>query len=88
LVQQTREVVEEMLKTIAVIDHDLAVARVHALLIAHTTRQGRPRGALDLAVAATAVVSRRLLVTTDAKAKLSGLPGLDVEVVSSSSSGP
>lgn len=81
LVQQARELVEDTLTTVTILDHDLTVARVHALLLAHTTRQGQRRGALGLAIAATAVTHRRVLVTTDARARFAELPGIDVEVV-------
>jgi tRNA(fMet)-specific endonuclease VapC len=81
LVRRLREIVEATLETVTVLDHDLSVTRVHALLMAHTTRTGQPLGAFDLAIAATAVAHRRTLATTDAKAKFADLPGLEVEVV-------
>jgi tRNA(fMet)-specific endonuclease VapC len=81
-----RQKIDGVLAVHDIVDYDLSVARVHALLMAHARRNGQPRGAYDLAIAATAVASRRLLITTDAKAKLSDLPGLDVEVVTSSMS--
>jgi tRNA(fMet)-specific endonuclease VapC len=76
-----RAEVEEVLRTMEVLDYDLAVARVHAMLMAHVRCMGQPRGAFDLAIAATAVASRRTLVTTDTRTSFDGLPGLDVEVV-------
>ena len=47
--------------------YDLQVARAHASLLAHVRRTGRPRGAHDLIIAATAVASDRMVVTTDVK---------------------
>lgn len=76
-----RQKIDEILELHDVVDYDLSVARVHGLLMAHARRAGQPRGALDLAIAATAVAHRRVLITTDAKARFADLPGLDVEVV-------
>lgn len=76
-----RAAIEEVLRTLEILDYDLAVARVHAMLMAYAQVGGRPRGAFDLAIAATAVAYRRVLVTTDARAGFDDLPGLDVVVV-------
>jgi tRNA(fMet)-specific endonuclease VapC len=57
--------VEELLTTIPVEDYDLGVARTHARLLAHARRSGRPRGAHDLIIAATALASDRIVVTAD-----------------------
>lgn len=73
--------VEGMLAGIPVIPYDLTVAREHARLLAHTCRTGRPRGAHDLQIAATAATTRRAILTTDAQA-FDGLPGIDARVVS------
>ncbi|MGH2949212.1 MAG: PIN domain-containing protein [Solirubrobacteraceae bacterium] len=73
--------VEGMLAGIPVIPYDLTVAREHARLLAHTRRAGRPRGAHDLQIAATAAATRRAILTTDAQA-FDGLPGIDARVVS------
>jgi tRNA(fMet)-specific endonuclease VapC len=51
------------------------VARAHATLLAHTRRSGRPRGAHDLVIAATAVSQARIVVSADASA-FDELPGL------------
>lgn len=79
--QAKRQRIDDVLVLHDIVDYDLSVARVHALLMAHAQRSGQPQGSLDLAIAATAVASKRLLITTETKAKLCGLPGLDVEVV-------
>jgi len=86
LAAQLRHAAEASLNSLYVLDYDLRVARVHALLIAHARRAGEPRGAFDLAIAATAVAHRRVLVTTDARASFADLPGLDVKVVGRQSS--
>lgn len=57
--------VHGVLGRVAVLAYDLSVARHHAQLLAHVRRQGRPRGAHDLQIAATAWASGRVVVTTD-----------------------
>ena len=57
--------VESILTVLPVETYDLEVARAHALLLAHVRRSGRPRGAHDLLIAATAVGRQRIVVTTD-----------------------
>ena len=46
--------VDEIAAGIPILDYDLAVAEAHAVLLAHVRNQGRPRGAHDLVIAATA----------------------------------
>ena len=72
--------VHDVLATIPVEDYGLDVARAHARLLAHTRRTGRPRGAHDLIIAATALASNRIVVTADA-AGFDGLPGIVVRSV-------
>ena len=60
--------VEEVLDTIPTVDYDLDVARAHAELLAHTRSPGRPRGAHDLIIAATARSTTRIVVSADATA--------------------
>jgi tRNA(fMet)-specific endonuclease VapC len=67
--------VEAVLATIPIEDYDLDVARAHADLLAHTRRTGRPRGAHDLLIAATAAATRRTVVSADAGA-FAELPGV------------
>jgi len=57
---------------------DEVVAEVHTRLLAHVQRTGRPRGAHDLIIAATASATGRMLLTTDARARFAELPGLTV----------
>ena len=73
--------VDDVRQTFGVMEYDERVAEVHGELLAFARRSGRSRGTLDLIVAATALANRRVLVTTDARARFDGLPGLDVEVV-------
>jgi len=78
--ERRRELVEGVLERVDVLPFDLAVAREHASLLAHARRTGRPRGAHDLQVAATARASARTIVTTDARA-FAELPGVSQHVL-------
>jgi tRNA(fMet)-specific endonuclease VapC len=74
---------EELLAVVPVVDHTLAVAEHHAVLLAHARRSGRPRGAHDLLIAASAPASGRVLLTTDLLAHVEDLPGVECRLVSS-----
>ncbi|HEX9823548.1 MAG TPA: PIN domain-containing protein [Actinomycetota bacterium] len=70
--------VEALLSTIPVEPYDLDVARAHAVLLAHTRRSGRARGAHDLLIAATALARGRTVVTADQQG-FEDLPGVLVK---------
>ena len=63
---------------IDVLDYTSVTAAYHARLLAHVRRSGSPRGAHDLIIAAHAAETGRLLLTRDAKARFSDLPGITV----------
>jgi len=69
--------VESIVAAIPIEDHDLDVARSHALLLAHAQRSGRRRGAHDLIIAATARARGRIVVTGDGSG-FADLPGVSV----------
>jgi tRNA(fMet)-specific endonuclease VapC len=69
--------VESLLAEIPAEDYDLDVARSHAVLLAHARRSGRPRGAHDLIIAATAAATNRVLVTAEPRG-FEELPGVVV----------
>jgi tRNA(fMet)-specific endonuclease VapC len=69
--------VRSVLDTVPIEDYDLQVARVHASLLAHVRRTGKPRGAHDLIIAATAAARDRLVVPSDSGA-FADLPGVPV----------
>ncbi len=71
-----------VLETLPVEPYDLATAEAHGRLLAHVHRAGTKRGAHDLIVAATAVATRRTVLTTDRNAHFAELPGVDCLVVS------
>jgi tRNA(fMet)-specific endonuclease VapC len=63
--QRRESFVEDVLSSVPIEPYDLDVARVHASLLAHTRRSGRPRGAHDLLIAATALARGRVVVSSD-----------------------
>jgi len=69
--------VDDVLSSIPILDYDLDVAEAHAVLLVAVRDQGRPRGAHDLIIAATARASGRTVVTADASA-FNELPGVNV----------
>jgi tRNA(fMet)-specific endonuclease VapC len=69
--------VRSVLDTVPIEDYDVQVARVHATLLAHVRRTGKPRGAHDLIIAATAAARDRFVVSADNTA-FADLPGVAV----------
>ncbi|HJQ46113.1 MAG TPA: PIN domain-containing protein [Amycolatopsis sp.] len=76
-----RDFLERALAVLPVIDYTEEVAAVHAALLAHTRRTGQKRGPHDLMIAASAVASKRELVTTDAHARFDELPDVKSRLV-------
>ncbi|HEX3867837.1 MAG TPA: PIN domain-containing protein, partial [Gemmatimonadaceae bacterium] len=67
----TRETfVFSVLEAVPVVTYDERIARSHAELLVAARRAGRPRGAHDLIIAATAHATGRTVVTADASAFL------------------
>lgn len=75
-----QEFVDGVRALIPVEDYTVDVATIHARLLAEVRRQGMPRRAHDLIIAATAAATARTLLTTDAKASFGDLPGVRCEV--------
>ena len=69
--------VDSVLEAVAVLPYDVRVAQAHAQLLTAVRRSGRPRGAHDLIIAATAVSSHRAVLTADATG-FQDLPGVQV----------
>ena len=63
-----QDLLDEIVASVPIVDYDLEVARAHAELLVAVRRQGRPRGAHDLIIAATALSTGRSLVTADQSA--------------------
>lgn len=76
-----RAFVAALRELVDVVDYSWPVAGEHARLLAHVRRSGRPRGAHDLVVTATAVAGDRLLLTADGAAAFGGLPRVAERVV-------
>jgi len=73
--------VEAILSSVPVVDCTLEIARVHARLAVRAMNLGKPRSAYDMIVAATAAAEGRVLLTTDASADFTELPGLTTELL-------
>jgi tRNA(fMet)-specific endonuclease VapC len=69
--------VDDVVATIPVLDYDVEVAEAHAELLLEVRSQGRPRGAHDLIIAATAKAFDRTVISEDRTA-FRDLPGVDV----------
>jgi tRNA(fMet)-specific endonuclease VapC len=57
--------IDAVLDAVPALPYDLRVAHAHADLLTAVRQAGRPRGAHDLIIAATAVASGRTVVTAD-----------------------
>lgn len=68
---------DDVVATLPIIDYDLDVARAHNRLLVAVRAAGRPRGAHDLLIAATALATGRIVVTSD-RPGFDGLPGVTV----------
>jgi tRNA(fMet)-specific endonuclease VapC len=75
------EFLVRVLETLPVEPYDLATAEAHGRLLAHVTRTGTKRGAHDLIIAATALATKRTILTTDHAARFGDLPGVEHIVV-------
>jgi tRNA(fMet)-specific endonuclease VapC len=67
--------VDEIIESLPIIAYDRNVAVEHAGLLVAVRGQGRPRGAHDLLIAATARAGDRMIVTADENA-FADLPGV------------
>jgi tRNA(fMet)-specific endonuclease VapC len=74
---RTHAFIEDLIDLVPVVPYGLGVASHHAELIASVRRAGRPRGAHDLIIAATARASGRTVVTADDSGFID-LPGVEV----------
>lgn len=72
-----QQFVDEVEESIPTVEYDATVAAAHAELLVAMRHQGRPRGAHDLIIAATANATRREVVTADTAA-YEDLPGVSV----------
>jgi tRNA(fMet)-specific endonuclease VapC len=68
---------DAVVSAIPTITYDIRVAWAHAQLLTAAHQSGRPRGAHDLIIAATAIASGRTVVTADPTG-FEGLPGVEL----------
>jgi tRNA(fMet)-specific endonuclease VapC len=71
--------VDDVIATIPVLDYDVEVAEAHAKLLLEVRSQGKPRGAHDLIIAATARAFDRAVVSADDTA-FRDLPGVEIRL--------
>lgn len=69
--------VAAVLDAVSIEPYDLEVAGAHAVLLAHVRRVGKPRGAHDLIIAATARAQEREVITLD-RSGFAELPGVSL----------
>ena len=67
--------VRDVLEAVPIVTYDEEIARAHAELLVAVRRAGRPRGAHDLIIAATARATGRTVVTGNRSA-FADLPGV------------
>ena len=72
-----QEFFDSIVESIPVLSYDTPVALEHAALLAAVRANGRPRGAHDLVIAATARATKRTIVSADLTA-FANLPGVSV----------
>ena len=72
-----RAFLDDVLETLPVVDYDIDVATAHTTLLVAVRRAGRPRGAHDLVIAATARATGRIVVTSD-RTGFDDLPGVTI----------
>ena len=72
---QRQSYVDEIAASIPILPYDESVALRHASLLVAVRRAGRPRGAHDLIIAATAAATGRTVLSADRRA-FDGLPGV------------
>lgn len=68
---------DDIISSLPIIGYDLEVARTHTMLLVATRKQGAPRGAHDLIIAATARATGRTVVTSNRNGFVD-LPGVEV----------
>lgn len=79
--ERQRMFLQEALRFAPILDYTQDVAHHHAALLAHVQREGIPRGAHDLIIAATARAADRVLITTDRRARFADLPQVRARIV-------
>jgi tRNA(fMet)-specific endonuclease VapC len=74
--------VDDVVRALDIVDYDVHVAEAHAELLVAVRSQGRPRGAHDLIIAASALATDRDVVSADSSG-FRDLPGVRTRIVRS-----
>lgn len=72
--------VDDVVRALDIVGYDADVAEAHAELLVAVRSQGRPRGAHDLIIAASALATDRDVVSADSSA-FRDLPGVRTRIV-------
>jgi tRNA(fMet)-specific endonuclease VapC len=72
--QRRQDLVDDLLSAMPIEPYGHGTARAHARLLAHVKQVGKPRGAHDLIIAATAAATGRSVLTSDSAANWTELP--------------
>jgi tRNA(fMet)-specific endonuclease VapC len=72
--QRRQDLMDDLLSAMPIEPYGHGTARAHARLLAHVKRAGKPRGAHDLIIAATAVATGRSVLRSDTAADWTELP--------------
>lgn len=75
--QARKAFLDDIVETLPVISYDIDIARTHTQLLVAVRKTGRPRGAHDLIIAATALATGRVVVTSD-RTGFDDLPGVPI----------
>ena len=75
--QARKAFLDDIVETLPVISYDIDIARTHTQLLVAVRTAGRPRGAHDLIIAATALATGRVVVTSDRRG-FDDVPGVTV----------
>lgn len=75
-----RAFLDDIVASVPVLGYDLEIARAHTGLMVAVRHSGRPRGAHDLIIAATARATGRTIVTAD-RGGFDELPGVLVRPI-------
>jgi predicted nucleic acid-binding protein len=80
LKRQRQEFFDELVAddTIDVLPYTEHTARAHGFLLDYTQKQGKPRGAYDIVIAAHARETGRAVFSADLKARFGDLPGVSL----------
>ncbi len=79
--QRRQALVDDLLSSMPVESYGHGTARAHGRLLAHVRRAGKPRGAHDLIIAATAAATGRSVLTSDAAANWTDLPEVSAVLI-------